>query len=432
MRSRRSRSELASRVGAFALLGWLLGAALFPQPDRRMESASATNLAARLGAWTRAAPSIALHGDFAVAPDPWAVAWLAALNRSGHAVSWSGSPPAVAMSVEQLADPAGGSRIAIAAPAGTRILVRDAEGIIDSVRIARFGATVIGPDVVDQAVGIAVGQHFGAAPPDSALPRTVVVVGSASWEGKFIASALEERGWTVITHFFVAPNVEVGQELPLDTSLVSAVVAVDTSLGRLGGAILRFVRSGGGLVLAGPSSFARSVAPLAPGVLGPRLRPATEPAGPIGLGSTGFYPVMSLAVDGVALELRGGRVAVAARRVGAGRVVQVGYDDSWRWRMAGANGSEEAHRAWWSRVLASVAYVPDAAARASLPARQMDSSVSVVESAPLARLVDRLGPPRGRVAGASVAARFDQRILIVFIMLLLLAEWASRRMRGLR
>jgi hypothetical protein len=434
MRSRRSRFETASRVAAFGLLGWLLGAALFPPPDRRTESASATNLAVRLGAWTRAAPGTALHGDFAVAPPPWEVAWLAALNRSGHAVSWSGAPPAVAMSVEQLADPVGGSRIAIAAPPGTSILVRDAEGIIDSVRVARLGASVIGPDVVDHVVGIGAGQLFGVQSPDSASPRAIVVVGSASWEGKFIASALEERGWTVITHFSVAPNVVVG-EAPtpqLDTSRVSAVIAVDTTLDTLGDAIARFVRSGGGLVLAGPSGASRAVALLAPGVLGSRIAPATEPSGPIGLGSTGFYPVTALAAEGVAVELRDGRVVVAARRVGPGRVVQVGYDDSWRWRMTGASGSGDAHRAWWSRVVASVAYLPDAAVGTRPSPRQMDSTVSIADGAPLARMVDRLGPPRGRVTPDSGVARFDQRILIACVMLLLLAEWASRRMRGLK
>ena len=210
MRSRRSRFEVACRVAAFGLLGWLLGAALFPSPDRRTESASATDLAARLGAWTRASPATALHGDFAVAPPSWELAWLAALKRSGHAVSWSGAPPAVAMSVEPLADPAGGSRIDIAAPPGTSVLVRDAEGMIDSVRVARLGASVIGPDVVAQVVGVGAGQRFGVPAPDSPTPRAIVVVGSASWEGKFIASALEERGWTVIAHFSVAPNVVVG------------------------------------------------------------------------------------------------------------------------------------------------------------------------------------------------------------------------------
>lgn len=434
MRSRRSRLEVASRVAAFGLLGWLLGAALVPPPDRHTESASDANLAARLGPWTRAAPGTALHGDFAIAPSPWAVAWLAALHRSGHTVSWSGAPPAVAMGVEHLAEPVGGSRIAVAAPSGTRILVRDAEGIIDSIRVARLGASVIGPDVVDQAVGVGAGQRFGAAAPDSASPRAVVVVGSASWEGKFIASALEEAGWTVIAHFSVAPNVVVGQAPTpqLDTSRISAVIAVDTTLGSLGPAITRFVRRGGGLVLAGPSGASRSLALIAPGVLGPRIRPAPEPAGSIGLGAAGFYPVRALAADAVAVDLRNGRVTVAARRVGAGRVVQVGYDDSWRWRMSGPIGSEEAHRAWWSRIVASVAYVPDAAVRTPPSTPLMDSSVSIAESAPLARMVDRLGPPRGPVTAGSGSAQFDQRIFVVCIMLLLLAEWASRRTRGLK
>src|SRR5205823_227161 len=160
--------------------------------------------------------------------------------------------------------------------------------------------------------------------------------GGAGWEGKFIVAALEERGWPVITRFAVAPNVEVASGAPLtfDTSRVAAVVAVDTSVQSLGAALERFVRSGGGLVLAGPSSLAPSVRSLKPGTLGARLRPATQVGETIGLGTTGFYPVTALAATGVAIEHRAGGIALAARRVGAGRVLQVGYDDSWRWRMA--------------------------------------------------------------------------------------------------
>ncbi|HEU4787753.1 MAG TPA: hypothetical protein VFS57_10100, partial [Gemmatimonadaceae bacterium] len=111
----------------------------------------------------------------------------------------------------------------------------------------------------------------------------------------------------------------------------------------------------------------------------------------------------------------------AARRVGAGRVLQVGYDDSWRWRMAGGPGSEAAHRMWWSRVAASVAYVPVGGSA------ERDGSGAM---APVAHLVDRIGPARAPVQRPG-SRRVDSRILMAIIMILLLTEWGSRRLRGL-
>jgi hypothetical protein len=130
--------------------------------------------------------------------------------------------------------------------------------------------------------------------------------------------------------------------------------------------------------------------------------------------------VSSLRDDGVVLARQPAGVAVAGRRVGAGRVVEVGYDDSWRWRMAGAPGSEAAHREWWSRLVEAVAYAPSA------PAAGGGAS-----SAPVAELVNQLGPAR-ELPGGSVGQPIDPRILIFVIMILLLAEWASRRLRGRR
>jgi len=144
------------------------------------------------------------------------------------------------------------------------------------------------------------------------------------------------------------------------------------------------------------------------------------PADTIGLGATGFYPVASLARDAIALERRAGGVAIAVRRVGAGRVMQIGYDDSWRWRMAGGPGSEAAHRDWWSRLVSTVAYAPPVGDEAGTGA------------APLAAMVGRLGPPRPLPAGARGAPPVDRRIYMTLIIVLLLAEWGSRRLRGLR
>lgn len=415
-------------MGAFALLGWLLGSSVIPSTGRRVERATAADVGARLAKWTALPASVALHGEFSTSPEAWVVDWLAALRRSGHVVSWSGSPPAVALSAEAMSDPNGAVRIDVAAPNGVVVQLRDDASAIDSVRVTQFGASVISPMVVGAIVGHVGSQQFSTAAPDSSPVRAVVVVGSASWEGKFVVSALEERGWPVIARFSVAPSVDVteGGSMALDTARVAAVIVLDSIAAQsMGVALERFVHSGGGLVLAGASSLAPMTSALAPGALGARVRPAELPKDTIRLGSTGFYPVSSLEQGGVALERRPGGVAVAVRRVGAGRVMQVGYDDSWRWRMAGAIGSERAHREWWSRIVASVAYVP----AAPLAVGPMGNRL---EPAPVARLVGRLGPPRTAPPTGPTRGPIDRRILLTLIMILLLLEWGSRRWRGMR
>jgi hypothetical protein len=251
------------------------------------------------------------------------------------------------------------------------------------------------------------------------MPRAVLVVGDAGWEAKFVASALEEGGWQVVTRFAVAPGVDVraADQPQIDTAHFTAIVAIDSSVAALGPAVQRFVEQGGGLILAGSSASARTVSALAAGQVGTRIRRIVAASDTIGLGTTGYFPVASVREDAVALERRSSGIAVAARRIGPGRILQIGYDDSWRWRMAGAPGSEAAHRDWWSRVVSSVAYAP-----------------SVVETrsfgAPVASLIGRLGPPRP----APVASRggVDPRLLLAIMLTLLLVEWTSRRLRGLK
>ena len=425
MRSRRRTFESACRVGAFALLGWMIGGSLLPSAARRAERASANTVAARLASWTRLPRAVALHTDLPTSPEPWVIDWLAALAHSGHLVTWSGSPPAVAMAVQGMPDPEGATRIAVAAPAQTTVVLRDDASIIDSLRVRQLGATVVTPMVVGNLMATASGQLFSARAPGTTHLRSVVVVGAASWEGKFIVSALEERGWPVIARFHVAPGVDVAERslLPLDTSRVAAVVAFDTTIGSMGSELEAFVRSGGGLVLAGAASRVRSVASLTPGSLGARTRPGPRSADTISLGSTGFYPVNALRSDGVALDRRADGIAIAARRVGAGRVLQVGFDDSWRWRMAGGSGSEREHREWWTRAVGAVAYVPSAAGAIRSRA---------AESAPLAYLIDRLGVPKPDAASGVTRSPVDRRTLMALIMILLLMEWTSRRLRGAR
>lgn len=422
MRSRRRRFELGCRIAAFAVLGWLIGTSLMPASRRTVEKVSSHDIGARLPGWTRLPASVALHAELTVPPDAWIADWLGALRHAGHAVTWSGTPAALAIAAEALADPTGGVRVDVAAPAGALLTLRDAASTIDSERVAALGATMTTAVAVDSIIVESNRASFGVRVPPPAQLRPVLVVGQAGWEGKFIARALEERGWQVLVRFAVAPQVDVtgGAALPLDTSRIAALIAVDSTAASLGGAALeRFVREGGGLVLVGTAGSSRAVSALTPGTLGPRARPAALPRDTIGLGGTGFYPVRTLAASAAALERRDGVIAIAARRFGAGRVVQVGYDDTWRWRMAGGPGSVAAHREWWSRVVGSIAYVPGDAR--TYHDRGAD--------APLAHLVARVGA--ARPAPSARGRSVDHRILMALIMILLSLEWGSRRLRGL-
>jgi hypothetical protein len=433
MPSPRSRFESACRVGAFAVLGWMLGGSLITSKVARIERIDGKNVAAQLPALTRSASIAPLHVNLAVAPEAWTTDWLGALAHSGRSVTWSGTPAAIAMSTEPLVDPNGGVRIDIAAPNGSVVAVHDEASPIDSVRVADLGATIATPIAVGKISGSVSGEIVSATAPDSARLKSVAVIGAAGWEGKYIASALEERGWRVVARFTVAPKVDVTENVStptivLDTSKIAAVIAIDSTINSYGAEVERFVRSGGGLILAGPAGSARVVASLAPGTLLPRTRPNLRPNDTIKLGTTGFYPVSVGRGDGVTLEKRADGVAMAARRVGAGRVIQLGYDDSWRWRMAGAPGSEAAHREWWTRVVASVAYTSNVLP-ASTTARR--TPLRAADAAPVANLVDKLGPAR-TLPGSLPSPPLDRRILLTLMIILLLAEWTSRRLRGKR
>src|ERR1700759_3614806 len=107
MPSPRSRFETASRVGSFAVLGWLLGTSIIPVRGGRLERLQTSELATRLPQLTRSSGNVAIHVVMPTTPEPWQTDWLRALDHSGRALSWSGSPPAVAMNVEAIPDPDG-------------------------------------------------------------------------------------------------------------------------------------------------------------------------------------------------------------------------------------------------------------------------------------------------------------------------------------
>jgi len=430
MRSRpdlRRSLELAARALALALLAWMIVRSAAPRDRAEVhERTDSRALETALAAWTLAPEPTSVHVTAAFAPAAREREWLRALAGAGVRVSWSGdSIPATAIEVAARTDPAGGVRAYVAAPEGSNATLSDAVGLLDTVESTQ-GATALSLPVTAGALDLLVrGQHARAAAPDSILPRRVVVLGRAGWEGKFVMAALEERGWKVSSRLRVGPNVFVTQGTPLalDTARTGAVIALDSSAAPHAGAIAAFERSGGGLVLAGDAPLAASLRALAPGRAGPRMAAASLSfASAAPRRALGFFPIVALASDAVPLESRDGRVIAAARRAGAGRVVQLGYDETWRWRLAGVGDAPAAHRAYWSAVVSAAAY------RAATPIEPGRAS----DAAPLASLYADLGAPSVASAAPLQTGAGLRWWMFALLALLLLAEWTSRRLRGAR
>jgi hypothetical protein len=424
----RRRFELAARAGAIVMLAWMIARSAAPRDAATVQERTDSHaLSAALASWTLAPQPTSVHVTAAFAPAAREREWLRALAHAGVRVSWSGdSLPATAIEVAARNDPAGGVRAYVAAPAGTRATLSDAVGLLDTIGIAP-GTNALALPVSVGALDVLVGhQHARAAAPDSLLPRQVVLLGRAGWEGKYVMAALEERGWKVSSRLRVAPSVFVTQGTPfaLDTAHTGVVIALDSSATSYAGAMMAFERSGGGVVLAGDAPLASGLHALAPGRPGPRIAAAT-----LSFASTaprralGFFPIVSLATDAVTLEARDGRVIVAARRAGAGRIVQLGYDETWRWRLAGSGDAPTAHRDYWSTVVSAAAY------RAATP---VASEAQSDDAAPLASLYADLGAPTPPTVAALHVTPGLRWWMFAALALLLLAEWASRRLRGAR
>ncbi|HEU5173573.1 MAG TPA: hypothetical protein VFT96_02385 [Gemmatimonadaceae bacterium] len=436
MRSRaewRRGAEWLLRAAALGLLGWCLyasaagrratnGTTLATGMDTTHASAGA-----QLASWTRDAGLERLHVSLAAAPDAVTRDWLHALDAAGTEVTWAGDVPALAIAAEAAADPRGSVRLSVAAPAGVTVHVADGVGRIDSVVAAAGGGSVRAASVVGAVTARADATNARVTPTSERTLRSVVLLGRAGWEAKFTAAALEERGWRVTVRMQVAPGLTVGSAPPLDTARVSAVIALDSTAASEAPAIARYVRAGGGLVLGAEAARLPAFGALTAGRAGATVRAAASYAAavaPVTQQTLAIAPLRALRPDAVVLERRDAEVVLAARRVDAGRVVQLGYDETWRWRLAGGDDSPEAHRRWWSELVGSVAYAP--AADVAAPA-------VTNEPAPRAALVAALGEAGVAPTGASASPPFDpSRSLLVYIAvaLLLCTEWASRRLRG--
>lgn len=425
----RGRFEMMLRFLSVSIIVYLLWQSLDHGRVESVVGGRTATLPKDLREWTQrgiAPDRIAVQLDSV--PTPRQRDWLAALSASGTSVSWNGSLPAVGVEVQPVLAPSGGYNVLVSAPAGSQVVLSDEIGAIDTLRAGTGGARIS----VESASGIISVKSGGTAAqailPETPPIRRVLVIGDANWESKFVVAALEEENWKVDAQTHVSPGVSVtqGSINPIDTSRYSAVVALDRSASAYGSEIVRYAATGGGVVIGAEAAGIESLSQLRAGAAGRIDAPsaaATEP-GSVTLQSLSVLPVSAIKADAIPLDRRGGSIAVAARRFNAGRVVQIGYLDTWRWRMSGAEGSVADHRKWWTNVVAGVAYAPSAD-RSAKPA---------VDDAPLARLVESLGSPS---AASGVPLTSPGPVVPLWMMFALLsgsllAEWVSRRTRGMR
>jgi hypothetical protein len=416
----RVRFERLMRAVALLSLGALLFDALVP-PAGDAARISVRHLPTGLRRWSTVESPAAVHVTVDAPITAVQRDWLAAVRAGGARVSWDGNAlTPLAAVADPMADPAGGTRVLVGAPSGARVVIGDAYGVLDSATAAMAGLRFLLPSA---PVEVRVVSGSIAARPivaDSLTLGRVLVLGALGWESKFVAAALEERGWSVDLRLTISPRDAVRQGGAANLDLrYAAVVALDSSAARDAAAIARYVRAGGGLVLAASAAEVPAFASLRPG-RSLELRRGAEPFDPA------VEPRQQLALSpialvegGVAMERRDTVVAVAARRVERGRVLAMGYEDTWRWRMGGRDDAIAAHRDWWSGLVAAVAH-----------ATPRPRSVAVLpDEAPYVRMLERLGPARP-LERAGVPWRPGKTLLFAVLSLALLLEWMSRRLRG--
>jgi hypothetical protein len=354
--------------------------------------------------------------------------WLRALAHSGSKVLWSGDLPALMIAAQPVASPAGGMSVRVTAPTNANLVISDDVGVVDSLRVANAGAQLSLRSRTDRVFASVNGSEASVATTDSVRLGKVLVIGNAGWETKFVTAALEEEGWKVDAFIRVAPQVEVtqGAIASIDTSRYSAVVALDEAASVYADRIVQFARSGGGVVLTSASAAIDGLSALRSGAANrvSSEAAAIQASGSITLANIPLAPITGLVSDVVPLEKRGTGVAVAARRIVAGRAVQLGYEDTWRWRMAGAPDAVRDHRMWWSNLIASVAYAP----------RIQHTVNPTAEAAPLASFVAAVGPESRATTSINTTGNVQRWAVWLFLLIsvVLLAEVASRRLRGAR
>ena len=353
---------------------------------------STGSLDSALVAWSASPPSRATL-QASVIPGGRQRDWLVALRRTGLAVDWTTSDSSGgALVVEAGPLPDSPSRVTASGSPGQDLVLSDELGRIDSTRAGPDGIAVWRARPLGRASLTLDASIATAAARDSLVTKPLLVIGQAGWESKFVTAALEEDGWPVAARLAVAPGAIVRQDSPvrIDTAFVSAVIVLDSTSAIDAREIARFVSEGGGVVASGAGTNHPALRTLLPsrvsavsaGAVGALLGPSPR----AGLSTRTF----TVRAGAVALERRGDAPAVLGRRVGSGRVIATGYDDTWRIRMAPPDdNAPEVHRRWWSSLAAGVV-------RSQLVPRD----AGPVDEAPFATTVDALGSPtvRGETA----------------------------------
>ncbi len=419
---RRRIGEWVLRAALLVVLGVALWRSLEPEVASRTSRTTSTSAMMRdLASFAASARVSSVNLAVDATPTRAERDALIALRRNGVAVRWSGSPPPLALELTRAREPEARARLHVTGGGAQTIALVDSAGLLDTVR-AGSGATIDAASIVGDVRAQQGPFAASAHAPDQEARRAVLVLGRADWETKFVMRALNEAGWMVRARIPAAPNVDVRDAgiLPLDTARYDVVVALDSSAADMASAIVRFVAEGGGLVAAGDALEIGQLGRLAPARAGERrpgrilladdsVTPRDLPVRPLTLARS----------DAVTLQREQQGVTLVARRAGLGRVLAIGYDESWRWRMLGGVSGPAAHREWWSSEVGAVA-----------PAREA-SMLSTGDAAPLAALMAALGQPSPAEVTRSQPTRDSLPIVLLIIAsACLLAEIASRRFRG--
>jgi hypothetical protein len=425
----RVRLEHVLRGFVIVVLAVMLWQSLRQQGDSGGQLVNARGVdGGALATWSKMAKAPGrIHVHLDSTPSPIERAWLSALAGAGSSVMWSGDVAPVMIDAQPVASPAGGTRVLVAAPAASSVVVSDDVGPIDTVRAQNTGAMLALSSASDLLTARVKGSIASTAPRDSIILHKILVIGDAGWESKFVVAALEEEGWKVDAFIRLAPGVDVtqGSAAPIDTSRYSAVIALDGAASPYANRIMEFVRTGGGVVLAPQAASLDAMAPLRAGAAGRATSEsrASQASGSVSLATLALAPITSLRADAVPFEKRAGVTAIAARRINAGRVLQVGYEDTWRWRMGGGEAAVRDHRLWWTSLVSSVAYaqrVPTVDAPAS------------TDEAPTISLVAAIGPSTSASGMLNLPGNRSDLVAWLFVLLALglVGEVASRRLRG--
>ncbi len=385
-----------------------------------------------------------LHTTLSRIPDARVRSALAASRAAGLAVVWTDSTSASGLAVAAGAevDPQGGTVIRAVGNASRPLLVRDDAGLLDSIGGVSAGASgrtsnglaVRGAQLSGHAIAVQGTSRATVPVPRAAILKRILLVAHPGWEAKFVAAALEERGWRVDGTLLIArrASVTLGAPLTLDTARYAAVIVLDSGVVSTD-ALTRFVRQGGGVILSADALRASSFASLRPAsIVGMRSAvpgALLSDAPRQGLDAFDLRPAPRAVV--LQRESRGGKrePSVVAWRIGSGRVIASAYRETWHWRMEGTDDGIEEHRNWWSALVSASAFAP---ADSSVTHSTSRSTRFPGDAAPYADLVARVGAPTATLPARTAASSGPTRMWLLFVVaaVALLTEWALRRLRG--